>query len=122
MATVEGCDPAGVFQVRVEQVIPAAASHPILIERERITAEQAFNVLRRASQHLNIKIREVASTLVETGETPSSGPRGDTPWHHEAHRRDQTDRTPSWPGRTSDAPNAPMVTRHSLGGLDETPR
>jgi hypothetical protein len=41
----------------------------ILIERERITPEQAFAVLRRASQHLNIKLREVARTLVETGET-----------------------------------------------------
>lgn len=42
----------------------------ILIERERITSDQAFHVLRRASQHLNIKLREVARTLVETGETP----------------------------------------------------
>ena len=33
----------------------------ILIEPERITAQQAFNVLRRASQHLNVKLREVAS-------------------------------------------------------------
>lgn len=46
----------------------------ILIERERITGDQAFDVLRRASQHLNIKVREVARTLVETGETPSTGP------------------------------------------------
>jgi hypothetical protein len=43
----------------------------ILIERERITAQQAFDVLRRASQHLNIKLREVASYVVETGEVPS---------------------------------------------------
>ena len=43
----------------------------ILIERERITADQAFDVLRRASQHLNVKLREVARTLVETGETPT---------------------------------------------------
>ncbi len=43
----------------------------ILIERERITGDQAFDVLRRASQHLNIKVREVARTLVETGETPT---------------------------------------------------
>ncbi|MEP7045044.1 MAG: GAF and ANTAR domain-containing protein [Ilumatobacteraceae bacterium] len=42
----------------------------ILIERERITADQAFEVLRRASQHLNVKLREVARNLVETGETP----------------------------------------------------
>jgi len=45
----------------------------ILIERERITSDQAFDVLRRASQHLNIKVREVARTLVETGETPAVG-------------------------------------------------
>ncbi len=44
----------------------------ILIERERITPDQAFNVLRRASQHLNIKLREVATYVVETGEVPPS--------------------------------------------------
>ena len=44
----------------------------ILMERERITADQAFNVLRRASQTLNIKLRDVAQTLVETGEAPTS--------------------------------------------------
>lgn len=42
----------------------------ILIERERITAEQAFDVLRRASQHLNRKLRDVAQDLVDTGEVP----------------------------------------------------
>ncbi len=45
----------------------------ILMERERITADQAFSVLRRASQHMNVKLREVAESLVQTGETP--GPR-----------------------------------------------
>ena len=45
----------------------------ILIEREHITGEQAFEVLRRASQHLNVKLREVAATLVETGEHPDTG-------------------------------------------------
>jgi hypothetical protein len=43
----------------------------ILIERERITADQAFQVLRRASQNLNVKLREVAQYVVETGEVPS---------------------------------------------------
>ena len=42
----------------------------ILMERERITAEQAFDVLRRASQDLNIKLRDVAQRLVDTGEAP----------------------------------------------------
>ena len=45
----------------------------ILMERERITAEQAFDILRRASQHLNTKLREVAQQLVETGERPQTG-------------------------------------------------
>jgi hypothetical protein len=45
----------------------------ILMERERITADQAFDVLRRASQHLNLKLREVAQTLVDTGVWPDTG-------------------------------------------------
>jgi len=48
----------------------------ILMERDRITADQAFDLLRRASQHLNVKLREVARRLVETGEQPDTGPRG----------------------------------------------
>jgi GAF domain-containing protein len=46
----------------------------ILMERERISADQAFGILRRASQHLNIKLREVAQNLVDTGEDPQTGP------------------------------------------------
>ena len=45
----------------------------ILMERERITAEAAFVILRRASEHLHIKLREVARNLIETGEHPDSG-------------------------------------------------
>lgn len=45
----------------------------ILIERERVTAEQAFDILRRASQHLNMKLRDVAQALVDTGESPQTG-------------------------------------------------
>lgn len=49
----------------------------IVMARERITAEQAFDVLRRASQHLNIKLREVAQDVVDTGEVPTTrGPKG----------------------------------------------
>jgi GAF domain-containing protein len=46
----------------------------ILMERERIAADQAFDVLRRASQYLNVKLREVAQALVDTGEKPDTGP------------------------------------------------
>lgn len=45
----------------------------ILMERERITAHQAFDVLRRASQHLNRKLRQVAEEVVVTGEIPPEG-------------------------------------------------
>jgi GAF domain-containing protein len=40
----------------------------ILIERHRLTPEQAFQVLARASQHANRKLRDVAEHLVRTGE------------------------------------------------------
>jgi GAF domain-containing protein len=50
----------------------------ILMERERISADEAFDILRRGSQHLNIKLREVARTLVETGERPETGSSSDT--------------------------------------------
>ncbi len=45
----------------------------ILMERDRISARQAFEVLRRASQHLNIRLRDVAQDLVDTGEDPHTG-------------------------------------------------
>ncbi|MHB8246019.1 MAG: GAF and ANTAR domain-containing protein [Acidimicrobiales bacterium] len=45
----------------------------ILMERERLTAAQAFEILRHASQHLNRKLSEVAQDLVETGERPDIG-------------------------------------------------
>lgn len=57
--------------LRTRDVIGQAQG--ILMERDRITADQAFSVLRRASQHMNIKLREVAATLVETGEAPNTG-------------------------------------------------
>ncbi len=45
----------------------------ILMERERISSDQAFDILRRASQHLNLKLRVVAQSLVDTGERPETG-------------------------------------------------
>ena len=42
----------------------------ILMQRELITADQAFDLLRRASQQLNTKLREVAQVVVDTGDIP----------------------------------------------------
>lgn len=68
-------------ELRAENLHTALASREIigeaqgiLMERERITSEQAFDILRRASQHLNIKLRQVAQNLVDTGEDPDVGP------------------------------------------------
>ena len=40
----------------------------ILMERLEVTPEDAFDLLRRSSQHLNMKLRDVARALAETGE------------------------------------------------------
>jgi hypothetical protein len=49
----------------------------ILMERLKVSPEDAFDLLRRSSQHLNLKLRDVARGLAETGEfrmTRSSRP------------------------------------------------
>jgi ANTAR domain len=51
------------------------------MERLSITPEDAFDLLRRSSQHLNVKLRDVARGLAGTGEfrmTRTSRP-GDQP-------------------------------------------
>jgi AmiR/NasT family two-component response regulator len=40
----------------------------ILMERDKIRSDAAFECLSLASQRLNIKLTEVAQRLVETGE------------------------------------------------------
>ena len=42
----------------------------ILMERFKVTAEQAFAVLSRPSQDTNTKLRDVAQRLIDSGETP----------------------------------------------------
>ncbi|MER5385591.1 GAF and ANTAR domain-containing protein [Streptomyces sp. NBC_00647] len=43
----------------------------ILMERHGLSEENAFNVLKKASQDHNIKLREVARKVCETGERPA---------------------------------------------------
>ena len=42
----------------------------ILMERQHLSAGDAFDVLRRSSQQLNMRLNEVAARLAETGELP----------------------------------------------------
>ncbi|SHG28232.1 GAF and ANTAR domain-containing protein [Geodermatophilus nigrescens] len=44
----------------------------ILVERFRLTPEQAFAALARVSNRTNTKLREVAERLVDTGEFPTA--------------------------------------------------
>jgi len=46
----------------------------ILMERHRLTADEAFQVLAEVSMAANIKVREVADQLVRTGELPVRRP------------------------------------------------
>jgi GAF domain-containing protein len=55
--------------IRGRQVIGEALG--VLKEREGLTSEQAFEVLRTASQRLNIKVRELAAHVACTGEHPA---------------------------------------------------
>ncbi len=42
----------------------------ILMAAHRITEDAAFQLLRRSSQHLNRKLRDIAEQVTETGELP----------------------------------------------------
>jgi GAF domain-containing protein len=42
----------------------------VLMERYKITEDQAFTLLTHASQHTNVKLRDVAGELVRTGVLP----------------------------------------------------
>ena len=45
----------------------------ILMERYKITADQAFQVLARASQQTNRRLADVADELTQTGSVPGTG-------------------------------------------------
>ncbi|MGW5052611.1 ANTAR domain-containing protein [Actinokineospora sp. NPDC004072] len=47
----------------------------ILMERHKLTADQAFSLLVRASQHTNLKLRDLADHLTRTGELRTSDDR-----------------------------------------------
>ncbi|MDP9070733.1 MAG: GAF and ANTAR domain-containing protein [Actinomycetota bacterium] len=46
----------------------------ILMARQDVTSDEAFDMLRRASQRLNVKLREVATQLVERESADDAGP------------------------------------------------
>ena len=48
----------------------------ILMERLKITADEAFGILSGTSSHTNVKLGEIARRLAETGELPTRQPPG----------------------------------------------
>ncbi|MFC1413358.1 GAF and ANTAR domain-containing protein [Streptacidiphilus sp. N1-12] len=51
----------------------------ILMERHRVTSQKAFELLVEASQRLNVKLRDIAARVVETGQDPTSIKRPQRP-------------------------------------------
>jgi AmiR/NasT family two-component response regulator len=45
----------------------------VLMAHHRVTQDQAFTLLRVASQNLHRKLRDIASDVVETGALPEHG-------------------------------------------------
>ncbi|TQS42591.1 GAF and ANTAR domain-containing protein [Cryptosporangium phraense] len=56
--------------IRSRTVIDQAIG--VLMAQRKVPADDGFTLLREASQHLNVKLREVAQQVVETGELPWS--------------------------------------------------
>jgi GAF domain-containing protein len=59
----------------------------VLVERYKLTPDQAFQLLARASMHANRKVRDIADHLVHTGELLGAAPSGDggRPGPHSDH-------------------------------------
>jgi GAF domain-containing protein len=49
----------------------------VLMERYKVSPDQAFQLLTRASMSANRKVQDIAEHLVHTGELPAVTPRGD---------------------------------------------
>ena len=61
------------FERAVESHRLVGQAMGILIERHRIVSDEAFDVLRRTSQDHNVKLREVAQRVIDTGAEPGRG-------------------------------------------------
>lgn len=63
------------LQVALESRAVIDQAKGILMERHKMTADQAFQALTQVSSRTNTKLRTIAEYLVSTGELPTSGPR-----------------------------------------------
>jgi GAF domain-containing protein len=63
-------DLAGNLQVALESRAVIEQAKGVLMERHKLTADQAFQFLAHASMSANRKLRDIAEHLVTTGEVP----------------------------------------------------
>jgi GAF domain-containing protein len=66
-------DLADNLQIALESRAVIDQAKGILIERYKVTPDQAFQLLAGASMHSNRKLRDIADELVHTGELPLGG-------------------------------------------------
>jgi GAF domain-containing protein len=66
-------DMADNLQIALESRAVIDQAKGVLIERYKITPDQAFQLLAQASMNTNRKVRDVADHLVHTGEFPPPG-------------------------------------------------
>lgn len=69
-------DMADNLQAALESRAVIDQAKGVLIERYKLTPDQAFQLLAQASMHANRKVRDIAEVLVQTGELPMAKPRG----------------------------------------------
>jgi GAF domain-containing protein len=70
-------DMADNLQAALESRAVIDQAKGILVERHKLTPDQAFQLLAQVSMNANRKVRDVADHLVHTGELPVLPPRGD---------------------------------------------
>ncbi|WP_040336641.1 GAF and ANTAR domain-containing protein [Candidatus Blastococcus massiliensis] len=71
-------DLADNLQAAIESRAVIDQAKGILMERHKLTADQAFQLLAQVSMRTNTKVREIADTLVHTGVLPSPDGPGET--------------------------------------------
>lgn len=98
-------DLAGNLQKAMEFRSVIDQAKGVLIERHKLTPDQAFRMLSDASMHTNRKVRDLAEDLVLTGELAVARPKRTTARSH-----------PGSPG------GQPQPSRRATSSSDESPR
>jgi len=72
VALREAADEAAHLQTALQSSREIGAAMGVLMAHHKVTQDDAFGLLRTASQHLHRKLRDIAAEVVETGALPES--------------------------------------------------